>query len=160
MIRVRFSLSWKEYYAARSFLLRKHGIGSDKIFGSALLLLAAVMWFATGDGPYSLAALVGGLLLLGGPPLMRRLELKRKWAREPFHQTEHVITFEEDGINYAQGRVISHLDWQYYESMIESRDGFLLIYGEDIFSLIPKRAFADEQTMSEFRALATAKLTG
>lgn len=160
MIHVRFSLNWQEYNDAQRFLLRRDGLGQEKIFGITLLLLGALLWYAGGYGFYPLGAFAAGGALLFAPPLLRRLELKRKWAREPLHRTEHVVAFEEEGISYAQGCVASRLDWNYYQRMIESRDGFLLIYGDEIFSLIPKRAFADEPMMSEFRALASAKLSG
>ncbi len=160
MIHLRFSLNWQEYYDAQRFLLRSHGLGPDNIFGITLVLLGALLWFAGGYGFYPLGAFAMGLALLFGPTLLRRLECKRKWAREPLHRTEHLVAFEEEGISYAQGCVASRLDWNYYQRMIESRDGFLLIYGDEIFSLIPKRAFANEQMMSEFRTLASAKLSG
>lgn len=158
MIHVRFSLNWKEYYDAQRFLLRRDGQGPDKIFGITLLLLGALLWYAGGYGFYVVGAFAAGFVLLCAPPLLRRLEFKRKWAREPLHHTEHVVAFEEEGISYTQGRFASRLDWNYYQRMIESQDGFLLVYGDRIFSLIPKRAFANEQMMSEFRALAATKL--
>jgi len=158
MIHVRFSLNWKEYYDAQRFLLRQSGLGTDKIFGVTLLLLSALLWYAGGYGFYPPGAFAIGLGVLFAPPLFRRLEFKRKWAREPLHHAEHIVAFEEEGISYTQDRFASRLDWNYYQRMIESQHGFLLIYGDEIFSLIPKRAFADEQMMREFRALASAKL--
>ncbi len=56
------------------------------------------------------------------------------------------------------GHVESNLDWKYYQRMIESPDGFLLIYGDDSFNLFPKRAFAGEEMDHEFRALARKNL--
>jgi hypothetical protein len=160
MIRVRFSLTWKEYYDAYRFLLRGQRVPVDKIFGGALLLLGAALYLMERDLFYWLGACALGLALLCVPPLRRRLEFKRKWSREPLHQAEHIVAFEEEGISYVQGPVASRLDWNYYQRMIESREGFLLVYGDEIFSLIPKRAFADEQTMAQFRALTATKLSG
>ncbi len=57
-----------------------------------------------------------------------------------------------------QGLTESHLHWGFYERMLESAEGFLLICGEDVFSLIPKRAFASEEALSDFRALLAKKL--
>ena len=56
------------------------------------------------------------------------------------------------------GIIESNLDWKYYQRLIEKPDGFLLVYGNDSFNLLPKRAFADETLIQEFRALASKKL--
>jgi hypothetical protein len=158
-ISVRFALTWQEYYAAQRFLARRtSGIAAEKFLGVVLLVLGAAIWYTGGLDPYSLSLLAAGIMLSLVPPLLRRLALKRKWAREPLHRAEHIISFDEDGISYTQGPVASRLDWGYFQRLIEGRDWFLLTYSGDIFSLIPKRAFASEQVLREFRALAAAKL--
>jgi hypothetical protein len=43
--------------------------------------------------------------------------------------------------------------------LLESPEGFLLIYGDDAFNLLPKRAFADDEMINQFRKLAAAKLS-
>jgi hypothetical protein len=57
------------------------------------------------------------------------------------------------------GHVESNLDWKYYQRMLESPDGFLLIYGDDTFNLLPKRAFANDEMINQFRTLAVSKLS-
>jgi hypothetical protein len=160
-IDVRFFITWEEYYLAQQRLAPRYfGLTPEQYLGAALMLFGAFLWLAGSHISFSLGALAAGLGFLTKLSLFRRLELRRKWAREPLHRTEHLVSFDEQGINYTQSHVQSRLDWGYYQRILETGDGFLLICGEDVFSLIPKRAFANEQTISEFRKLATAKLSG
>jgi hypothetical protein len=159
-IQVRFFLDWKEYYAAQQFLKRQlYGIAIERCIGVALLLLATLLGYVGGYPLwYPLGAALIGLWLLAGLPWMHRFELKQKWMRERLHRAEHLVSFDEEGISYIQGHVRSQYGWRYYQRLLESPEGFLLIYGGDIFSFIPKRAFASEQLLNEFRALLRAKL--
>jgi hypothetical protein len=56
------------------------------------------------------------------------------------------------------GHIESNLDWKYYQRVMEYPEGLLLVYGNDSFNLLPKRAFADEKLIGAFRALAQKKL--
>ena len=158
-IKLSFSVSWQEYYAAQRFLQRRHyGLATAKYHGGALIILGALIWYAHGYSIVPLGAAIAGLGLLFGLPLLRRFELKRRWAREPIYHAEHLVSCTEQGIAYTMGRVASQIGWGYYTQLLESSEGFLLISGQDVFNLIPKRAFPNEQVMDEFRRLATAKL--
>ena len=99
-----------------------------------------------------------GLIVIFGVPLMRRWASKRKWNREPLYQTEHEIAFSDEGVYFRMGQIESNLVWHYYQRLVEGPDGFLLVYGNDSFNLLPKRAFTDDTLVQEFRALASKKL--
>jgi hypothetical protein len=158
-VQVKFSLGWKEYYEAQEFFRRsRHEVAPESVVGAALGLLAIILLLARSAAAYSLAACAAGAIVYLATPWLRRLTLKRRWARRPVYQAEHSVSFEEQGINYLMGWVESNFGWGYYERLLESPGGFLLVYGNDSFSLLPKRAFASEQSIDEFRALAAAKL--
>lgn len=91
-------------------------------------------------------------------PLIRQMRLKRRWEREPLLRAEHLVNFSAEGVHYLLDDIESKLDWNYYESYAESPHGFLLIAAEDVFNFIPKRAFAGEPKLAEFRKFLTAKL--
>ncbi|HZS06394.1 MAG TPA: YcxB family protein [Blastocatellia bacterium] len=158
-IRTRFSITWEEYYAAWYFLRRSSSeYAPEKIAGATLMLAGITIWMLGGHAMFVIVGIVTGCAAIVSVPMLYRLGLKRRWAREPLHRTEHEIVFAEEGIHYLQGATESNLNWLYYQRMMESADGFLLICGEDVFSLIPKRAFESEQAVSDFRALAGKKL--
>ena len=91
-------------------------------------------------------------------PFIRQLKLKRRWEREPLLRGEHLVNFSAEGVHYLLDDIESNLDWNYYQHWAESPNGFLLISAEDVFNLIPKRAFTNETKQSEFRTFLTAKL--
>jgi YcxB-like protein len=91
-------------------------------------------------------------------PLFRQWRLKARWKRKPILQAEHRVSFSADGIHYLMNHVESELDWRYFLRWAETNEGFLLIREEDVFSLIPKRAFANRTAQDEFRRLLITKL--
>ena len=157
-IELNFFLQWSEYYAALELFRRQRGtIPSDKVVGGLLMLLGVVIWLIAGNGLLGVAFLAGGLAvaLLSAP--FRRLLFKQRWLNEPLYSTEHKIRFDEQGVFFQMGAVESNLPWSYYQSFLEIPDGFLLIYGET-FNFLPKRGFADEAALKEFRELIKKKL--
>jgi hypothetical protein len=157
-IELNFFLQWNEYYAALELFRRQRGtIPSDKVVGGLLMLLGAALWLIAGSGLRGVAFLAGGLAvaLLSAP--FRRLLFKQRWLNEPLYSTEHKIRFDEQGVFFQMGAVESNLPWSYYQSFLEIPDGFLLVYAET-FNFLPKRGFADETALSQFRELVRKKL--
>jgi hypothetical protein len=157
-IELNFFLQWYEYYAALELFRRQRAtVPSDKVVGGLLMLLGIVVWLTTGNGLLGVAFLAGGLAvaLLSAPA--RRLLFKQRWLREPLYSTEYKIAVAEQGVFFQMGAVESNLPWSYYDSFLEVPDGFLLIYGE-AFNFLPKRGFANEAAINEFRELIRKKL--
>ena len=156
---INFFLQWEEYFAAQEFFRRsQQSFLPDWGKGALLILLGLVLLFVSGLDLFAGAALLIGLAIVFGAPFLRRWTSKRKWQREPLYQTEHTVAFSAEGVYFRMGRIESNLDWRYYQRLLENADGFLLVYGNDSFNLLPKRAFADEKLMQEFRSLASKKL--
>jgi hypothetical protein len=156
---VRFFLDWKEYFAAREFLrASRTPIAPEKIGGGLLILVGALIYFFSGLNLAAFGALALGLIISFGIPAIRRQASKRKWDREPLYRMEHTLSFGEEGIFLQIGPIESNLNWQYYQSALESPDGFLLISYNDAFNFLPKRAFDGEIVINEFRALTQKKL--
>jgi len=156
---IRFFLNWKEYFAAREFLRASSApVAQEKIGGALLIVASALLYLFSYSILASFGALALGLIIIFGIPAIRRQALKRKWEREPLYQTEHTLSFGEEGIFLQMGNIESNLSWQYYRSVIESPDGFLLISCDEAFNFFPKRAFNGEIVINEFRALAQKKL--
>ncbi len=157
-IHTRFSLNWDEYYAAWRFLKRHSSeYAPEKIAGTTLMLMGITIWMLGGHGLFVIVGVGTGLIAIISVPLLYSLGLRHRWKREPLHRIEHQVSFSAREIHYLQGATESHLNWGFYQQMLESPDAFLLICGEDVFSLIPKRAFESAQAISDFRALATSK---
>lgn len=156
---IRFFLNWKEYFAASEFLrASRDPIAPEKVVGGLLMLASALWYFFSDLNPAAFGGLALGLAMILGIPAIRRWGAKRKWEREPLYHTEHALSFSEEGIFLQMGHIESNLNWQYYRSVLESSDGFLLISGNDAFNFFPKRAFNGESIINEFRTLAQKKL--
>jgi tyrosyl-tRNA synthetase len=158
-VNIHFFLDWKEYFSAQEFFRQsRYNIVPEKVIGGVLMTLSS-LWFFLDDLNFSaVIGLVSGIAIVFGSPYFRRWASKRKWAREPLYHSEHTVSFSEEGVHFLMGHVESNLNWRYYQRMLESPDGFLLIYGNDSFNLFPKRAFAGEEMINNFRKLAGKKL--
>jgi hypothetical protein len=156
---INFFLQWEEYFAAQEFFRRRRqAIAPEWGWGGLLILLGLILLFWAGLSIFAVDAVLIGLVVIFGVPIIRRWVSKRKWQREPLYHTEHEVGFSEDGVYFRMGHIESNLDWKYYQRLVENQDGLLLVYGNDSFNLLPKRAFADEKLIGDFRALAQKKL--
>lgn len=157
-IDLNFFLQCDEYYQALEFFRRQRATASkDKLVGGLLILLGAALWLVTVSGAlFAIFLVVGVAVALTSAPL-RRLIFRQKWVREPLFSTEHKISANEQGVFFQMGQIESNLPWTYYESFLESTDGFLLVYG-DSFNFLPKRVFAGDTAIQQFRGLLEKKL--
>ena len=156
---IRFFLNWKEYFAAQEFLRASSNSNAQEKIGGVLLIVAsALLYLFSYPILAAFGALALGLFISFGIPIVRRYALKRKWDREPLYHTEQTLSFSEEGIFLQMGKIESNLSWQYYSSVLESPDGFLLITSDDAFNFFPKRAFGGDDVIKEFHALAQKKL--
>jgi YcxB-like protein len=159
ILNINFYLDWEEYFEAQEYFRRyRYNIAPEKVIGGVLMTLSALWFFLDDLSLFAIFGLVAGLIIILSAPHLRRWASKRKWNREPLYQTHHTVSFNEEGIYFLMGRIESNLDWRYYQWMLESADGFLLIYGNNSFNFFPKRAFPGEGMITEFRSLATSKL--
>jgi hypothetical protein len=157
-IELNFFLRWDEYYTALEFFrARRSNAATDKKVGGLLILLGILLWPTTNNGLLVFAFIIGGMAVAVLSAPVRRWLFKQRWEREPLYGEEFKITLDEQGVIFQLGAVKSNLPWSYYESFLESPDGFLLIYGET-FNLFPKRSFANAGRLADFRALLEKKL--
>jgi hypothetical protein len=157
--RINFFLQWEEYFAAQEFFRRsRQSVAPELLAGGALLLLGLLLLFVEGMNIVAILALALGLAVMILAPQVRRWSSKHKWQREPLYETEHEVSFSDDGVYFRMGVIESNLNWKYYQRVMESPNGLLMVYGNDSFNLLPKRAFADETLFNQFRSLATKNL--
>lgn len=158
-IELNYFLQRDEYYTALEFFRNQRpNASADKLVGALLILLGAALWLVTGNGALFVVFLVVGIAvaILSAP--LRRVIFNKKWASEPLFSTEHFVAADEQGVYFRMGKIESNLPWNYYESFLETTDGFLLIYG-DSFNYLPKRVFAEESALDQFRELIAKKLS-
>ncbi len=156
---INFHLDWKDYFAAQEFFRRdRYSMPPERVIGGVLITFSALWFFIDDLNFLAIAGLALGLIIIFGASPIRRWAARKKWKREPLYRAEYEVSFNEDGVNFLIGQVESDLDWKYYQRLLESPEGFLLIYGKDSFNLLPKRAFPSQKSIGEFRALAAKKI--
>lgn len=80
---------------------------------------------------------------------------KINFRRNPKFREEYHLTFSRESIHFKTALLDSTLQWTHYERVIESPDLFLLMYGKDLYTLIPKRCFKSNEDMDAFRTLVS-----
>lgn len=157
-IDLNYFLQRDEYYKALEFFRRQRATApADIVVGGLLGLLGAALWLVTGKGALFVVFLVVGLAVAIMSAPLRRVLFNQKWAREPLFSTEHKVAVGEQGVFFKMGKYESQLPWTYYESFLESAEGFLLVYG-DSFNYLPKRVFAGDTAIQQCRELMAKKL--
>ncbi|MGH9838537.1 MAG: YcxB family protein [Blastocatellia bacterium] len=157
---IHFFLNWEEYFAAQEFFRRRGSkLAPEYLLGSALLAAGMVLLFMGDRGIFAATVLILGLVVIFAAPFLRRWASRRKWFREPLYHTEHTVAASDDGVYFQMGKIESNLVWHYYQRLVESPEGFLLVYGGESFNYLPKRAFTGDEMIAQFRDLAASKLS-
>lgn len=91
---------------------------------------------------------------------LRPLQIRLFFHRNPkFMETYH-LAFSENGIEFKTASLDSKLAWTHYTRFLEDRDVSLLIYGARMYTVIPRRSFANETEHARFVALVYRRLSG
>ena len=118
------------------------------------------MWPRSGGGfrGWTLLLLIAAPLeffnLLSIAPLVTRF----RFNGNPKFSGVNILKFEDHRIPYHAPSIQSKLSWDIYTDMIEDDRLILLIYGGNMYSILPKRCFRDSQTLNAFRSMVLEKL--
>lgn len=83
---------------------------------------------------------------------------RQSFRRDPKFRDEYFLQFSEDGIQFKTVQIDALIQWSLYTKVLEDDRFYLMIYGEDMISVIPKRAFTSAAQEAAFDALLTTKL--
>jgi hypothetical protein len=85
------------------------------------------------------------------PPLMYHRNAKLK--------SHYYLGFSENIIDFKTDKIDSQLQWSLYEKALANKNTYLLYYGNDTFTIIPKRVFPSAEILQEFESLMRSKIT-
>ena len=71
---------------------------------------------------------------------------------------KYTLEFADEGINFKTVNLNSRLEWKIYNKVVEGEKFFLLYWGKYTFTVIPKRAFANESDQQKFRELIIERI--
>jgi hypothetical protein len=117
------------------------------LYGIYVTIILGVKWWTV---IFIILAPVEWFNLLSPYKLQARLWFK--WNPK-FHEA-YEISFSEDAIHFKTLTIDSNINWTMYNKMLEDDQIFLMIYGKRMYSVIPKRVFANDDEINAFRKLA------
>ena len=65
------------------------------------------------------------------------------------------LTVREGGLLVTEQGAKSEFNWSRYVRLRESKNHFLLSRSSDIYAIVPKRGFANQEDLDSFRQIAT-----
>jgi hypothetical protein len=157
-VEVAFKYTEEEYTSAAVAFHTRTPEAKFSIYLGVGFFVAVLLLALLSAEPY-----IGGCALLGGLIVLARWfysrsALRRHFRRNPKLRDECRAMFSDEGILFRSKDAESRLEWGFYSKVWETPDFYFLLYGNDMFSLIPKRAFHGRRHEAEFRELLRRKL--
>ena len=155
-ISIRFFNELKDHLEAQSVLYGKGVFAKlDKVvavllfgFGVYCLAFVGLYWWTV---IWFLLAVAEWFNLLSPARWRTRIAFQRN----PKFLDEYHLTFSRENIHFKTVSFDSIMRWTHYERVVESSELFLLMYGKDFYTLIPKRCFNSNEEICAFRALVS-----
>lgn len=157
---LRFSNNYKEFTEAMNLYYSKTQKRKFDIVLGLLFSLVSVALFIFLEQTYIYIILFCvGMLLFLFSMYKGAIYSKIRFAKDKKFNEEYEIDFNDQGMHFKTVSIDSVIKWDYYAKVWETEKFFYLFYGKDLFSLFPKRAFANDECMKEFRELVKGKIS-
>ena len=78
---------------------------------------------------------------------------RQRFRSDPKFADEYVLQFSDDGIQFKTAQIDALLQWSLYNKVLEDDKFYILIYGKNMISVIPKRAFASPNEEAAFNEM-------
>lgn len=159
-IRVSFTYTEEEYVrAVRAFYARVYHTRFNFSLGAFVVLLGVLMLALGVDALFPIICLAVGLSLLALNVVAHFITPRRYYAANPKLRERYELDFSDEGILFRSKGAESRIEWSFYSKVWEMPEFYLLVYGKDMFSVIPKRVFRDDGSQEKsFRELLRRKL--
>ena len=158
-LEITFTYTEEEYTAAaRLFYARTTHTKTNFILSLLALAAGFVGIVLTGDSFVWLLLMTAGFILLVFSYIAHFVTPRQHYRRNPQFREQYNLRFAEEGILFRSKGAESKLEWSFYSDVCETADFYLLLYGKDMFTLIPKRAFGDDRHEAAFRNMLERKV--
>jgi hypothetical protein len=157
-IHVAFRYTEEQYAAGvRLHLAKRFRWRIDAPIAAGVVVLGVVAlaagWGIVGPIAMSAGALYLCILALGWFWLP-----VRQYRAQPKLHDEYRLTFSEEGIAFETEHVASTLAWSTYQRAVADATTYLLYYGEDAFTVLPRAAFRGPDDEARFGELVERKI--
>lgn len=157
-VQLRFTYTEAEYVAASRLLLlseKETLIRIALFYGLLFFGLGALLVAAGIDFPlWAWAAMVSLSGVAGWRQILTEMP-KRYFRGDRKLRGEYALTFSDEGVWLRTAEIDSKMAWSLYTGVRESRDLYVIVYGQDtrMMTVVPKRAFRGADQETEFRRL-------
>lgn len=97
------------------------------------------------------------LLLLGILMFVLVIFPRILYRRDTKYGKEYTIDFSDNGVTFIRDSDNSPFNWAVYTRAVENRFAYILYFGRNDFTIIPKRLFTDREEETNFRKLLAEK---
>jgi hypothetical protein len=159
-ISLRFRYTEEEYIAATRFYLSRSTDFLLRLAFSTIFLAAGIFFVLLANLEseiFFLLTFVGVVSFLMWS-LFFYIAPRQRFRSDPKFQDEYFLQFSDDGIQFKTAQIDALIQWSLYTKVLENDRFYLLVYGKNMISVIPKRAFASAQQEAAFDALLERKL--
>lgn len=151
---LQFRYSETEYVEAAKFYIHKRFHTKFSMAVALIVFSIGLAWRASGgDVVFGAVFIVLGAILF----LLNcytYFTLPQRWYKvNPLLREEYYLQFSDEGIVFRTKDAESTLKWGFYKDVWETDQFYFLLYGKDAFSLIPKRAFAEQEQERAFKRM-------
>lgn len=158
-IELAFTYTEEEYTeAARLFFSRAYDEKFQLCLGLGVLAGGLFIGWLAGDVYVTATVLFVGLLVLARRWYVNTRLPRSYFRNNPKFLDPYQLTFSDDGLVFRSKDVESRIGWDFYTGVWETKDFYFLVYGKDLFSLIPKRVFRGPRQEAAFRELLRRRL--
>ena len=160
IISLRFKYTEEEYVAAMRLYLTR---SADLIIRMTVVVLYSIacvglfLWFGFASDliPLFIFAacfpfIMAFLLLFVAP--------RQRFRSDPKFADEYFMQFSDDGIQFKTAQIDSLLQWSLYNKVLENERFYILVYGKNMISVIPKRAFTGANQDAAFSEMLKRNL--
>jgi hypothetical protein len=159
-ISLRFKYTEEEYVAATRLYLTR---SADLIIRLAICSLYAVgcIFLLTWLG-FASEAIPLFIFVACFPFLMAFLLFfvvpRQRFRSDPKFRDEYFLQFSDDGIQFKTAQIDALLQWSLYNKVLENERFYIMVYGKNMISVIPKRAFTDKNQEAAFSEMLKRNL--
>jgi len=157
-LELSFTYTEDEYVSAARFFFTRGVELKFRLYLSLGFFACALLigWLAF-DVYVTAMVLIPGLLVLARYWYVYSAQPRSYFRSNPKFRDPYELTFSDEGVLFRSKGVESRLAWDFYTSVLETPEHFFLVYGKDMFSLLPKRVFRDRRQESALRELLRRK---
>ena len=158
-VNLHFKYTEEEWMAAsRLYVLRQPRILLRLGVGFLLFSLAVAILAALNDAilPFIFLSLITVLIAFAWAIFFALP--RQRFRNDPRFRDEFFLEFAENEIRFKTPHLESKYDWSLYTGVIENERFYVLIYGKDMITAIPKRALKTPAQETLFRDMLRRKI--